>query len=51
MYSIHNEGKFVVKTLKNEIYKHITAISKNLYFNVLNDIVINTTIHTIKPLK
>ena len=24
---------------------------KNVYFDVLDDIVINTTIHTIKPLK
>ena len=28
-----------IRTLKNTIYKHMTAISKNLYFNVLNDIV------------
>ena len=44
MYSTHNEGKSVVaerfiRTLKNKIYKHMTAISKNVYFNVLNDIV------------
>ena len=44
MYSIHNEGKFVVaerfiRTLKNKIYKHMTAISKKEYFVVLNDIV------------
>ena len=44
MYSRHNEGKSVVaerfiRTLKNEIYKHMTAISKNVYFDVLNDIV------------
>ena len=25
--------------LKNKIYKHMTAISKNVYFDVLNDIV------------
>ena len=56
MYSIHNEGKSVVaerfiKTLKNKIYKHMTAISKNVYFDVLNDIVdeYNNTYHrTIK---
>ena len=32
----------------------MTAISKNVYFNVLNDIVDeynNTTMHAIKPLK
>ena len=44
MYSTHNEGKSVVigriiRTLKNKIYKHMTAISKNVYFDVLNDIV------------
>ena len=44
MYSTHNEGKSVVterfiRALKNKIYKHITAISKNVYFDVLDDIV------------
>ena len=56
MYSIHNEGNSVVterliRTLKNKIYRHMTAISKNVYFNVLNDIVdkYNNTYHkTIK---
>ena len=56
MYSTHNEGKSVVterfiRTLKNKIYKHITAISKNVYFDVLNDIVDeynNTYYKTIK---
>ena len=56
MYSIHNEGKSVVaesfiRTLKIKIYKHMTAISKNVYFDVLNDIVdeYNNTYHkTIK---
>ena len=43
-YSIHNEGKFVVterfiRSLKNKIYKHMTAISKNVYFDVFDDIV------------
>ena len=36
MYSTFNEGKSVVaerfnKTLKNKIYKHMTAISKNVF--------------------
>ena len=36
MYSIHNEGKSVVaerfiKTLKTEINKYMTSISKNVY--------------------
>ena len=56
MYSTHNEGTSVaaerfIRTLKNKIYKHMTAISKNVYFDVLDDILISTTIHTIKPLK
>ena len=56
MYSTFNEGKSVaaerfIRTLKNKIFKHMTAISKNIYFDVLNDIVnkYNNTIHrTIK---
>ena len=44
MYSIYNEGKSVVaerfiRSLKNKIYKRMTAISKNLYFDDLDDIV------------
>ena len=44
MYSTYNEGKSVVaerfiRTLKSKIFKHMTAISKNVYFDVLNDIV------------
>ena len=43
MYSTYNEGKSVVaerfvRTLKNN-FKHMTAISKNVYFDVLDDIV------------
>ena len=56
MYSTYNEGKSVVverfiRTLKNKIYKHMTAISKNVYFDVLDYIVdeYNNTYHkTIK---
>ena len=56
MYSIHNEGKSVaaerfIRTLKNKIYKYMTAISKNVYSNELDDIVneYNNTYHrTIK---
>ena len=56
MYSAHNKGKFVVverfiRTLKNEIYKHMTTISKNVYFNVLDDIVDKYIIHIIQLLK
>ena len=44
MYSTYNEGKSVVaerfiRTLKNKIYKHMRAISKNVSFDVLDDIV------------
>ena len=44
MYSTYNKGKSVVderfiRTLKNKIFKHMTAISKNVYFDVLDDIV------------
>ena len=56
MYSIHNEGKSVVaerfiRTLKNKIYKYMTAISKNVHIHKLDDIVneCNNTYHrTIK---
>ena len=44
MYSAFNEGKSVVaeiiiRTQKSKIYKHTTAASKNVYFDVLDDIV------------
>ena len=44
MYSTHNEEKSVVaersiRTLKNKIYKYMTAISKNAYIDKLGDIV------------
>ena len=56
MYSIHNEVKSVVaerfiRTLKTKIYKHMTSVSKNVYINKLDDIVVeyNNTYHrTIK---
>ena len=58
MYSICNEGKSVVaerfiKTLKNKIYKHMTAVSKNVYFDILDDIVgkYNNTCHRTIKLK
>ena len=60
IYSTHNEGKYVIterfiRTLKNKIYKHMTAVSKNVYFDVLDDIVdnYNNTYHRtikIKPI-
>ena len=52
MYSTHNERKPAsaerfIRTLKNKFYKHITAVSKNVYFDVLDDIVdkFNNTYH------
>ena len=56
MYSTYNEGKCVfaerfIRTLKSKIFKHMTAISTNVYFDVLDDIVnkYNNTFHrTIK---
>ena len=56
MYSTYNEGKSVVgerfiKMLKNKIFEYMTAISKNVYFDMLDDIVnkYNNTVHkTIK---
>ena len=56
MYFTYNGGNSVIaerfiRTLQNKIDKHMTAISKNVYFDVLNDIVdeYNNTYHkTIK---
>ena len=56
MYSTYNEGNSVVaerfiRTLMNKIFKRVTTISKNVYIDVLNDIVnkYNNTVHrTIK---
>ena len=56
MFSTYNERTSVVaerfiRTLKNKIFKHMTAVSKNVYFDVLHEIVnkYNNTVHrTIK---
>ena len=55
MYSTYNEGKYVVterfiKTLKKKIFKRMAAVSKHVYFDVLDDIVKynNTVRRTIK---
>ena len=56
MYSTFNEGKSVVverfiRTLKNKLYKHMTVIIKNVYYDVLDDVVNeynNTKDNTIK---
>ena len=52
MCSTFNEEKSVVaakfiRTLKKKIFKHMTAVSKNAYFNVLDDIAnkYNNTVH------
>ena len=40
-----------MKTLKNKNFKHMTAVSKNVYFDILDNIVnkYNNTVHrTIK---
>ena len=44
MYSMYNEGKSVVaerfvRTLKNKLYKHMTATGKNVYYDVLDDVI------------
>ena len=56
MYSTYSGGICVfaggcIRTLKDKIFKHIKAVSKNVYFDVLDDIVnkYNNTVHrTIK---
>ena len=58
MYSTYNEGKSVaaerfIRTLKSKLYKHITATSKNVYYDVLDDIVnkYNNTKHSTIKMK
>ena len=61
MYSTYNEWKSLVaerfiRTLKNKIFKHMLAISKNIYFDVLDDFVDkhNNTVHRtikVKPIE
>ena len=53
MYSTHKEGKSVIaekfiRTLKTKIFKYMTAISKNVYVDKLDDIVseYSNTYHT-----
>ena len=56
MYSTYNESNSIVaerfiRTLNKNFFKHMTTISKNVYIDVLNDIVnsYNNTVHkTIK---
>ena len=58
MYSICNEGKSVVaerfiRTLKNKLYKHMAATGKNIYYNVLDNVVnkYNNTKHSTIKMK
>ena len=58
MYSTYNEGKSVVaerfiRTLKNKLYKHMTAIGENVYYDVLDDVVnkYNNTKHSTIKMK
>ena len=58
MYSTYNEGKSVVaerfiRTIKNKLHKHMTAIHKNVYYDVLDDIVneYNNTKHSTIKMK
>ena len=58
MYYTYNEGKSVIterfiRTLKNKLYKHMTATGKNVYYDVLDDIVneSNNTKHSTIKMK
>ena len=58
MYSSYNEGKSVVaerfiRTLKNKLYKNMTATGKNVYYDVLDDVVnkYNKTKHSTIKMK
>ena len=58
MYSTYNERKSIVaerftRTFKNKIFEHMAAILKNVYFDVLDDIVnqCNNTVHGTTKMK
>ena len=58
MYSTYNEDKSVVaerfiRTLKNKLYKHMTAASKNVCYDVLDDVLnkYNNTKHSAIKMK
>ena len=52
MYSTNNKGKSVaerfIRAIKNQIYKYMASISKNVYIDKLDDIIkkYNNTYHT-----
>ena len=53
MYSTYNAGKSVaaerfIRTLKNKLYKHMTATSKNVYYDDVVNKYNNTKHSTIK---
>ena len=55
MYSMHNEGKHVIverfiRTLKNKTYKCMTSVSKNLYTDILDEVVNKYNLHIIVKL-
>ena len=56
MYSIHNEGNFVVaerfiRTFKTKIYKYMTSVSKKVYIDKLDNIVNEYNMHIMEKLK
>ena len=56
IYLTHNEGKSVVaerflRTLKNKICKHMTALSKNVYIDKQDEIIDNTATQIITKIK
>ena len=58
MYSTYKEGKSVVAerfigTLKNKLYKHMTATGKKVYYDVLDDVInkYNNTKHSTIKMK
>ena len=58
IYSTYNEGKSLVaerfiRTLKNKLYKYMAATGKNVYYDVLNDVVnkYNNTKHSTIKMK
>ena len=56
MYSTYNEENYIVaeifiRMLENKIFKHMTVVSKNVYFYVLDDVLINAITQFTQALK
>ena len=56
MYSTYNEENYIVaeifiRLLENKIFKHMTVVSKNVYFYVLDDVLINAITQFTQALK